>query len=84
MRRIFPSVVEIRRQWRALTRCPGLKPGWFLSSDVETWYARRACGARMSFVRGTWVGVCWRCSAAFGRRGFRVNYEDLAREVSRG
>lgn len=62
---------------RLTMKCPGLRPGWFLTGDVEIWYPWRYCVVRMWLPRALYIGVCAGCSAAFTRRGFRVNYEDL-------
>lgn len=65
------------RDWNWKPVCPGLKPGWFLLGDTETWYAQRSCGRRVGLIRHTYVGICFECSRAFDRRGFRVNYHDM-------
>jgi hypothetical protein len=56
--------------------CPGLKAGWYLQGNRETWYDVRPCGKRGGFFRWLFLdSICRRCSDAAYRRGFRTNYD---------
>lgn len=62
-------------RWIPDTTCNGLQPGWFLIGEQEIWYPQRICGRKRSWLATLQDSVCSRCSSAFYRRGFRVNYD---------
>jgi len=80
--RIFGRVlVDIsKEQFIRETTCPGLRQGWWLLGNLETWYDKRPCGKRITMFSwfapsGGWL--CKECTQLARRRGFRTNYESL-------